>query len=185
MGGHVWAYSELGVGSTFTVYLPAIEPEPDRAETRSSTEEETRGTETVLWVEDEHMVRRLVRRFLESRGYTVLEASGGPEALRISRQHSGPIHLMVTDIVMPRMSGRELAFQLETERPDMKVLYMSGHTEDAIIHHGIQEKGLAFLQKPFAQRVLLDRVRALLSGQPEPESKDSPEGGAGENEPRA
>ena len=106
----------------------------------------------------------LVRRFLEPHGYRVIEASNGPGALRISREHAGPIHLMVTDVIMPRMSGRELAFQLAPERPDMRVLYISGHTEDAIIHHGVLEKDITFLQKPFTQEALVSRVRRLLDG---------------------
>ena len=92
----------------------------------------------------------------------MLEAASGPDALRIARERPGPIHLMVTDVVMPRMSGRELALQLATERPDMKVLYMSGHTEDAIIHHGVLEQGVEFLQKPFTGRDLIGRVRRIL-----------------------
>ena len=141
-----------------------MEPEllPEAPKTRL---EEGRGTETILVVEDESAVRALVRRFLELRGYRILEAANGPEALRISREHPGPIPLMVTDVVMPRMSGRELAFQLAAERPDMKVLYMSGHTEDAIVHHGVLEEGVAFLQKPFAQDTLVSRVRRLLDGE--------------------
>ena len=165
-GGYIWAYSEWGVGSTFTVYLPRLAAEAaaggkPEAEARV---EPRQGTETVLVVEDEHPIRLLVRRFLEARGYRVLEAGSGPEAMRIAREHSGVIHLMVTDVEMPRMSGREVAFQLASERPDMKVLYMSGHTEDTIVDHGIVEQGLAFLSKPFTQEGLLDRVRALLDG---------------------
>jgi two-component system CheB/CheR fusion protein len=160
-GGYIRAYSELGVGSTFTVYLPRLEPELARPEP-AGRKEDLRGSETILLVEDENAVRTLARRFLEISGYHVLEASNGPDALRVARAHNGPIHAMVTDVVMPRMSGRELAYQLAPERPDMKVLYMSGHTEDTIIHHGILEKGLAFLPKPFTQEALLSRVRRLL-----------------------
>ena len=129
--------------------------------------ETTQGTETILLVEDENAVRALARRFLEMHGYRILEARWVPSALRISRQHKGPIHLMVTDVVMPRMSGRELALRLASERPDMKVLYMSGHTEDAIIHHGVLEQGLAFLQKPFSPTHYHERVRHLLDRPPQ------------------
>jgi two-component system CheB/CheR fusion protein len=173
--GHIWAYSELGVGSTFTVYLPRLEPEAAPAEGVPVPEEQWKGTETVLVVDDEGAIRALARRFLESRGYTVLEAANGPEALRVARGHNGPIHLMVTDVVMPRMSGREVAFQLAPERPAMKVMYMSGHTEDAIIHHGVLEKGLAFLPKPFTQEALVSRVRRLLDEKTPAEDQAPPE----------
>jgi two-component system, chemotaxis family, CheB/CheR fusion protein len=175
-GGYVWAYSELGVGSTFTVYLPRVEAEAVLASTAAAPPTEAVGTETILLVDDEPAVRSLARRFLELRGYRVLEASGGPEALRISREHDGPIHLMMTDVIMPRMSGRELAFQLASERPAMKVLYVSGHTEDAIIHHGVLRQGFAFLQKPFTQQTLVSRVRELLDATEE----QSPAAVAGE-----
>jgi CheY-like chemotaxis protein len=161
-GGFIWAYSEMGVGSTFTVYLPRVEAEAERPESTPRAREQTAATETVLLVDDEAPVRMVARRFLELRGYRVLEASSGPDALRVSRDHPGPIHVMVTDVVMPRMSGRELAFQLAPERPGMKVLFISGHTEDTISHHGVLEKSIAFLQKPFTQDALVTRVRALL-----------------------
>lgn len=174
-GGYIWAYSELGVGSTFTVYLPRVEGEPVEEVSGAFVSEEARGTETILVVEDEAAIRSLTRRFLEQSGYRVLDAPNGPEALHVSRGHNGPIHLMVTDVVMPRMSGRELAFQLAPERPDMAVLYMSGHTEDAIIHHGVLEDRLAFLQKPFTQRALLSKVRQLLDRKPEQREETSGE----------
>jgi len=160
-GGYVRAYSELGVGTTFTVYLPrvAAEPLPDAA---AAEIENVKGSETILLVEDQHPVRELARRFLETAGYHVLDASGGPEALRVSREYPDRIDLLFTDVVMPRMSGRELALQLATERPEMKVLYMSGHTEEAIVHHGVLKEGVEFLQKPFSQRDLLSRLRRIL-----------------------
>jgi PAS domain S-box-containing protein len=163
-GGYVWAYSEMGVGSTFSVYLPRVEGE---AESLRSVRPEAQGTgtETVLLVDDEAPVRMVARRFLEMHGYRILEAFNGPEAIRVSREHAGPIHIMVTDVVMPRMSGRELAFQLARERPGMKVLFMSGHTEDAISHHGVLEKGVAFLQKPFTRDALASSVRTLLDSE--------------------
>jgi CheY-like chemotaxis protein len=160
-GGFVWAFSELGVGSTFTVYLPRVEAEAE-ASIPAGVVEEKRASETVLLVDDAAPVRMIVRRFLEMQGYQVLQASNGPDALRVSREHEGTIHLMVTDVVMPRMSGRELAFQLASQRPEMKVLFISGHTEDAILHHGVLEKGMAFLAKPFTREALVSRVRRLL-----------------------
>jgi PAS domain S-box-containing protein len=168
-GGYIWAYSELGVGSTFTVYLPRVEPEPTAAAGPPPRREQLRGSETILLVDDEAAVRALARRFLELQGYTVLEARNGPEALRASREYKGPIHLMVADVAMPRMSGRELAFLLAPERPETKVLYISGHTEDAIIHHGVLDNEMAFLAKPFTQQAFAVKVRHLLDGGQAPE----------------
>jgi CheY-like chemotaxis protein len=125
-------------------------------------EELPRATETVLLVEDEEMVRRMTREVLEGAGYRVLEASSGFEALRVSAGHAGRLDLIVTDVVMPGMSGRELAERLAPSRPGMKVLYMSGHTDDAIFHHGVTQAGTGFLQKPFTPDALERRVRALL-----------------------
>ncbi|HKE24279.1 MAG TPA: chemotaxis protein CheB [Bryobacteraceae bacterium] len=160
-GGYVSATSELGVGTTFTVYLPRVEAPETVAEIPGGGGA-IDGTETILLVEDERAVRELERRFLEMRGYKVLEASDGREALRISRTHQEPIHLLITDVVMPKMSGREVALQLASERPDMKVLYMSGHTEEAIVDHGVLQEGMEFLQKPFQQEDLMRRVRKIL-----------------------
>jgi DNA-binding response OmpR family regulator len=116
-------------------------------------------------VEDEEMVRKLACTVLEKNGYRVLEAPNGEEALRIAQEHSAKqIHLMITDVVMPRMSGRELADCLESVRPEMKVLYMSGYTDDAIIHHGVLDPGIAYIQKPFAPDVLALKVREVLDG---------------------
>jgi len=179
-GGYIWAYSELGVGSVFTVYLPRVEPEPERPAAAAPTREGKNGTETILLVEDDTTVRMLERRFLETLGYRILEASSGPDALRISRERAGPIHLMVTDVVMPRMSGRELAFQLAPERPDMKVLYTSGHAEDTISFHGVLKQGLAFMQKPFSREALVSRVRQLLDGGGAGADAADPEGPEGE-----
>ncbi len=160
-GGYIRAYSELGVGTTFTVYLPRVDSEFAEPQLPVETKP-TSGTETLLLVEDQNPVRELARRFLEMAGYRILEASSGPAALGVSREFTGQIHLMVTDVVMPRMSGRELALTLASERPQMKVLYMSGHTEEAIVHHGVLKEGVEFLQKPFSQRDLLGRVRRIL-----------------------
>lgn len=167
-GGHLWAYSALGVGTTFTVYLPKVEPEAPLAEGAAPALEQAGGTETILLVEDERAVRDLARRLLELHGYRVLEATGGQEALRIAREHRAPIHLMVTDVGLPRISGREIAFRLASERPDMKVLYVSGHADDAIAQHGVLEDGLAFLEKPFTERTLVVKVRQILDQEPAP-----------------
>jgi len=163
-GGNVWVYSELGRGATFKVYLPQVdEPleEPRPVEARAVP---ARATETVLVVEDEVSVRSLVRGVLESRGYRVLEACHGADALSISDQHGGPIHLLLTDVVMPEMSGRDLASRVMPRRPEIRVLYMSGYTDDAIIHNGVLDAGTAFLQKPFTPDALARKVREVLDG---------------------
>jgi CheY-like chemotaxis protein len=161
-GGFIQVYSEPGQGSCFKIYLPRLkEPAPaDRG--RSAPFIIPGGTETILLVEDDERVRQLARMALEGVGYTLLEASNGAEALRLSAAHPGPIHLLVTDVVMPQMSGRQLAAQLSSARPALKVLYVSGYTDDAIVRHGVLEKGLVFLQKPFTPAVLARKVREVL-----------------------
>lgn len=160
-GGHISAYSEVDVGTTFKILLPAT---MERKVSRGSSEVPlaARGTETVLLVEDEEGVRRLSRFVLESHGYTVFEAACGQEAITLAASHLGRIHLMVTDVVMPEMSGREAAEAIRALRPDLKVLFMSGYTEDAVVLHGIVESRDAFLQKPFTPLTLARKVRAIL-----------------------
>ena len=162
--GYIWVDSAPGAGTTVRVYLPWVEAEPVPEPKPPVAPEEmaTRGTETVLLVEDEDMVRRMTREVLEGAGYRVLEASSGFEALRVSAGHGGRLDLLLTDVVMPGMSGRELAERLAPVRPGMKVLYMSGHTDDAIFHHGVTQAGTGFLQKPFTPDALERRVRDLL-----------------------
>ncbi len=166
--GYIWVDSAPGAGTTVRVYLPWVEAEPVAEEPKRPVVPEEmppRGTETVLLVEDEEMVRRMTREVLEVAGYRVLEAASGFEALRVSAGHTGRLDLVLTDVVMPGMSGRELAERLAPVRPGMKVLYMSGHTDDAIFHHGVTQAGTGFLQKPFTPDALERRVRELL-GQP-------------------
>ena len=162
-GGNIWAYSELGRGTTFKIYLPmvtqAVKEKYARTERRRIS---ARGAETILLVEDEKAVRMMIRKTLQSKGYTVLEAQHGQEALSICEDYSGPIHLMVTDVVMPLMSGKELAEQLAPQRPEMKVLYMSGYPDNSIVQHGVLEPGTEFLQKPFTLNTLEAKVREIL-----------------------
>jgi len=160
-GGYMWAYSELGVGTTITVYLPRI-PAGDGARPALVPGKDPIGTETILVVEDEPAVRSMVRLILEQRGYTVLVAPSGRDALQLAVAHQGPIDLLLTDVVMPQMSGRELAFQLASARPEMKVVYMSGHTEDDIRHHGVLSDGLHFIKKPFTPVQLAMMLRGVL-----------------------
>ena len=161
-GGYLNLASELGAGSAFTIYLPRLEAMVEPAKVKIPTTASFRGAETVLLVEDEDMLRALLAKFLRLYGYTVLEARHGGEALLTCERHPGPIHLMVTDVVMPQMSGRELADRLAPLRPEMKILYMSGYTEEAIVQHGVADLSAAFLQKPFKPIELARQVRAVL-----------------------
>jgi len=161
-GGNVWVYSELGKGATFKVYLPRVD-EPLEEETEKQIKRELpRGGETVLVAEDEGDVRSLVVQILKRQGYKVLEASNGEEALILCEKHQGMVHLLVTDVVMPVMSGRELKERLLLLHPEAKVLYMSGYTDDAVVRHGVLEEGVNFLQKPFSMEKLVDKVREVL-----------------------
>jgi PAS domain S-box-containing protein len=161
-GGNIWVYSESGQGTTFKIYLPEVDDAVEQTKAEESPDEVSGGTETVLLAEDEEFVRKFVKDVLQRYGYTVLEAHHGSEALRIGLEHSGPIHLLLTDVVMPRMSGQQLAKQMATLRPTVKVLYMSGYTESAIVHHGVLDSAAAFVQKPFTGEALARRVREVL-----------------------
>ena len=161
-GGSVWVYSEVGRGSTFKIYFPSVEGNVERIKVDTEVFELAAGVETVLLVEDEEVVREMAMEILRECGYHVLQAEDGPDALHLARQHPGEIHLMLTDVVMPRMSGRELAEQLTPLRPDMRVLYMSGYTDDAIVHHGVLDEGTAFIGKPFSMQALARKVRETL-----------------------
>ena len=166
-GGNVWVYSEEGQGTTFKVYLPQVNHVLDIRKTEALSTAVVGGTETVLLAEDEKLVRKFVRSILESNGYTVLEAHHGSEALRLALQHPGPIHLLLTDMVMPLMDGKLLAQRMLGLRPGIRVLYMSGYSENAVVHHGVLESGMAFIEKPFTVETLARKVReALDTGQP-------------------
>jgi two-component system cell cycle sensor histidine kinase/response regulator CckA len=162
-GGSVEVYSVPNRGTSVKVYLPRID-QPVTAEIAATLKKTARGTETILLVEDEEMVRNLVRDTLARDGYKVLDAADPLEARRLSDSYRGKIHMLITDVVMPKVSGRELADQLAQRRPDMKVLYMSGYTDSAIVASGILHKEVAFLQKPFTPGSLTEKVRDVLEG---------------------
>jgi len=160
--GHIWVYSEPGLGSIFKVYLPRVEAGPAAT---SRSEEATalpRGSETVLVVEDEPAVRSVAVRVLSGLGYQVLEASSGLDALQVAATWGQMIHLLLTDVIMPEMNGKALAEQLTALYPALKVLFISGYTDETISHHGVLEEGVAFLQKPFTPSRLAHKVREVL-----------------------
>lgn len=171
-GGHIWVYSELGHGTVFKIYLPRIAgaDEASEKESRQSLAAPV-GTETILVVEDQDVVRELVCKILKSKGYAVLKSGRGEEALELARNHTGPLHLLVTDLVMPQMGGREVAHNLSTFHPETKVLYMSGYTDDSAVKHGFLELSMNYIQKPFTPEGLARRLREVLGVISPPSSK--------------
>ena len=161
-GGFIWVYSEPGLGTTFKIYLPQVDAVAEGSAASDAPSASRRGTETVLLVEDAAAVRSVIHEALARQGYAVLDAPHGAEALRIAASHAGPIHLLLTDVVMPGLSGRQVADQLAAVRPETKVLYTSGHTDDAVVRHGVLESGIAYLQKPFTVDGLARKVREVL-----------------------
>ncbi|HSR43550.1 MAG TPA: response regulator, partial [Longimicrobiales bacterium] len=156
-GGNIWVYSEPGQGTTFKVYLPRTKAVPQEPQPEPATEPEP-GTGTILVAEDDHGVRQVIVRVLEQAGYDVLAAPDAETAVEAFRHRQGPVDLLLTDVVLPDRSGPELAGQLEARQQELRVLYMSGYTDDAIVHHGVLDDGTAFIEKPFRPRELLARV---------------------------
>ena len=144
--------------------LPAVEREAAQVQKEQTSHHDLTGSETILIVEDDDKVRNLVCEILEPQGYSILEAENGIEALRVSEEHGDQIHLMIADVIMPKMGGGELAERLRPLRPDMKVIYMSGYTNNAIVHHGILSPEMEFLQKPISSEALKRKVREVLDG---------------------
>ena len=163
--GFVWIYSEPGQGSTFKIYLPKIKGRAEPEEKEQSLVDDPGGSETILIVEDDYGLREFAQEVLLSYGYSVLLAENGEDALRVSKEHGGPIHLLLTDVVMPRMGGKKLAERLQPLYPRMKVIYMSGYTDNVIVRHGVLERGLNFLEKPFTSKGLARKARETLDAE--------------------
>jgi CheY-like chemotaxis protein len=161
--GSVWVYSEPGTGTTFKIYLPRVGEPLEAKRDKVAGEKLTHGSETILVVEDEEAVRKLAVRILERHGYIVLEACNGGEALCLCEQRKGPVHLILTDVVMPEMSGRQLVDQFRQVWQDSKVLYMSGYTDNTIVSHGVLEEGVNYIQKPFTPDALARKVHEVLN----------------------
>jgi PAS domain S-box-containing protein len=167
-GGHIGVHSEIGVGTTFKVFLPRAEASAQGLKVHAGIRVPPRGKETILIAEDEDAVRALTRRVLVGCGYTVLEATDGANAVQIAAGHAGPIHLLITDVVMPGAGGRAVAEQLTEEHPGIRVLFMSGYTDDAVLRHGVLSERVNFLQKPFSPAALAFKVRHVLDATAEP-----------------
>jgi CheY-like chemotaxis protein len=168
-GGYISVYSELGRGTTFKIYLPRIEQSVTQGAFSKNIKEPVRGWEIILLVEDAPSLRELARELLEDNGYTVLEAGNGADAIQVAERYGKTIHLLLTDVVMPGMDGGKLAERMTHSHPGIKVLYMSGYTDDAIVHHGVLDSGVALLQKPFTRESLTRKVRDVLGMDEKPE----------------
>jgi len=160
--GNIWVYSEPGKGTTFKIYLPRVSEEIESVKHRQVSAESLRGSETILLVEDEEMVRDLACEILQEYNYKVLVPSNAAEAISICEQNRNTIHLLLTDVVMPGMSGPQLSEKLKSLHPEIKVLYMSGYADNAIIHHGVLKPGTPFIQKPFSPQNLLKKIQQIL-----------------------
>jgi len=160
--GHIWVYSEPEKGTTFKVYFPRVGVETEVAKREEVPVRSLEGSETILVTEDDELLRKMAERMLEGYGYRVITAENGKEAIKIAGSHDGPVHLLLTDVVMPGMTGLDLAEQLKSRFPEIKVLYMSGYTDNVIADHGVLEKDVNFIQKPFSREGLGGKVREVL-----------------------
>jgi CheY-like chemotaxis protein len=160
--GFINVYSEPGQGSTFKIYLPRSVADKDTEKAVPDKKAAAGGTETILLVEDEPSILRMTRMMLERKGYTVLPAATPTEAVEKAKNHSGPIDMLMTDVIMPEMNGRDLAGQITDLYPDIRLLFMSGYTANVIAHHGVLDDGVAFIQKPFSMVDMTEKVRAIL-----------------------
>ena len=161
-GGFINVYSEPGQGTTFKLYLPRHESAAEQIDKKGPVASDVRGDEVILLVEDEPAILRMTKMMIERLGYAVLAAQTPGDAIALAREHAGEIHLLVTDVVMPEMNGRDLASKLLACYPNLKSLFMSGYTANVIAHHGVLEEGVQFIQKPFAKQELAKKVREVL-----------------------
>ena len=165
-GGFVRVYSEPGTGTTFSLYLPATSLPAEHSADRDVEPTQLGGSETILLCEDDFAVRKVATTMLSRAGYTVLAAPSGSEALRIAEGHSGTIDLLLTDVIMPGMNGKQLSDTLGQQRPDLKTVFFSGYSADVISHHGVVDEQVELVNKPFEHRDLLQRLRRVLDGSP-------------------
>jgi two-component system cell cycle sensor histidine kinase/response regulator CckA len=161
-GGSIWVYSQLGKGTTFKIYFPCVDEAVQLLEFAPGSSQIPRGSETILLAEDAEGMRELICELLTRNGYTVLTAESSQELLNVTERYSAPIHLLLTDVVMPGMNGRDLADRLWAAHPGMRAIYMSGYTSDAIVHHGVLREGIDFLEKPFSEEALMRKLREVL-----------------------
>jgi len=161
-GGYIWVYSEIAKGTVFRVYLPRVQQAKRAAMSQETDAPPARGCETILFAEDSESLREIAEEYLQSLGYEVIAADSGAQAIELAEKSSREIHLLLTDVVMPGMSGRELADALAVRRPGMKVLYSSGYTDDAVVRQGVLQPGIAFIQKPYRPKALARKVREVL-----------------------
>lgn len=164
-GGHVAVYSEPGHGTTFRVYFPTAHEPAAASRAVQDQQPPPSGTETVIICEDDSAVRDLTAQLLEDAGYSVLASQSAADALQLAARHSGPVHLLITDVIMPDMNGRKLSDALAAIRPTVRTLFVSGYTANVIAHHGVLEEHVEFLEKPYSRRQLLQRVRDVLDRQ--------------------
>jgi len=160
--GFIWVYSEPGLGTTFKIYLPCAQDQTEQRRSLNLVEELLPGSETLLLVEDEPAVRQSEREFLALTGYNVLEARDGEDAISVAREYNGNIDMMITDVIMPHMNGAKLAERLLLERPEMRVLFVSGYAETTVLRHGAIDVTTRFLQKPFSLKMLAKKIRQVL-----------------------
>jgi len=173
-GGYIWVYSEIGRGTSFKIYLPRVEPSGQTPAPKESDKSSVHGSETILLAEDSDSLREMARDYLESIGYNIIEAASGKEALERARDFAGPIHLLLTDVVMAEMGGPELAEQLLALRPGVKVIFASGYTNDAIARNGVLDTAVVFIQKPYRPKALAQKIREVLTAPSTKVSNDTP-----------